>query len=160
MLLFMVVERNWMTSSGRVTPSSSDFFLRIAILVSTSGGCRSAMSPHSNRDRKRSSMSGMSFGNRSLERTICLCASYKALNVWKNSSCVRSPRQELNVVDHQHVDMPVSLPQVHHLVVADGVDDLIRELLGRQIGNAQIGALGAWLAIAFNRWVFPSPTPP
>jgi hypothetical protein len=52
------------------------------------------------------------------------------------------PRQELNVVDHQHVDMPVSLPQVHHLVVADGVDDLIRELLGRQIGNAQIGALG------------------
>ena len=62
-------------------------------------------------------MSGMSFGNRSLERTICLCASYKALNVWKNSSCVRSfPRQELNVVDHQHVDMPVSLPQVHHLV--------------------------------------------
>src|SRR6267143_1374516 len=50
-------------------------------------------------------------------------------------------RQELNVVDHQHVDMTIPLPQIHHFVVSNGVDDLVRKLLGRQIGNPEIGSL-------------------
>src|SRR5712692_3037461 len=50
-------------------------------------------------------------------------------------------RQELNVVDHQHVDMTIPLPQIHHFVVSNGVDDLVCKLLGRQIGNPEIGPL-------------------
>ena len=52
----------------------SAFFWRIAILVSKSGGCISVISPHSNRDLKRSSSVGI-FGGRSLEMTNCLLAS-------------------------------------------------------------------------------------
>ena len=66
------------------------FFLRMAILVSRSGGCISAISPHSKRERSLSSRVRMSFGGLSLDIIICLLASYRALNVWKNSSWVRS----------------------------------------------------------------------
>ena len=59
------------TDSGSSTPSRSAFFLRMAIRVSMSGGFRSAMSPHSNRDWKRSSSPEISLGGQSLEMTIC-----------------------------------------------------------------------------------------
>ena len=39
--------------------------------------------------------------------------------------------QKLNVVDHQHVDMTIPLSQIHHFIVSNGVDDLVRKLLGR-----------------------------
>ena len=42
------------TSLGISTCSSSAFFSIMAILVSTSGGCMSAVSPHSNLDFRRS----------------------------------------------------------------------------------------------------------
>ena len=51
------------------------------------------------------------------------------------------PGQELNVVDHQHVDVPVALAEVRHLVVPDRVDHFVRELLRRQVGDAQIRVL-------------------
>jgi len=51
-LMFVAMNRE--TSSGRLVPSASAFFLRIAIFVSRSGGWMSAMSPHSNRERRRS----------------------------------------------------------------------------------------------------------
>ena len=50
----------------------------------------SAINPHSKRLRRRSSISANSFGERSLAMTICFIDSCSALNVWKNSSCVRS----------------------------------------------------------------------
>ncbi len=50
-------------------------------------------------------------------------------------------RQKLDVVDHQHIDMAIPLSEVHHLVVADGIDDLVRKLLCRQIGNPQVRTL-------------------
>ncbi len=78
------------TSSSRCTRSTAAFFLRIATRVSKSGGWMSAIRPHSNRERRRSSISGMSFGEQSLDRMICFRDSYRSLNVWKNSSCVRS----------------------------------------------------------------------
>ena len=81
---------NVRTSSGSLTPSTSDFLSRMAILVSRSGGWISAISPHSNRDRSRSSRPGMSFGGESLEITICFWCVCSSLKVWKNSSCVRS----------------------------------------------------------------------
>src|SRR5436309_10527557 len=62
----------------------------MASRVSKSGGWMSAMSPHSNLDRSLSSRVGISFGGRSDEMTICLLISCSALNVWKNSSFVRS----------------------------------------------------------------------
>ena len=78
------------TPSGSGIASVSAFFLRIAIRVSMSGGWMSAISPHSKRDRSRSSSAGISCGGRSLLITICFCASCSALNVWKNSFCVPS----------------------------------------------------------------------
>src|SRR5262245_4098690 len=51
-------------------------------------------------------------------------------------------RQKLNVVDHQHVDMTIPLSQIHHFVIANGVDDLVRKLFGRQICNPEIASLG------------------
>ena len=50
----------------------------------------SAISPHSKRLRRRSSISANSFGGRSLAITICRIDSCSALKVWKNSSWVRS----------------------------------------------------------------------
>ena len=81
---------NSMTSDVIGTEPSSAFARRIAIRVSRSGAVRSAIRPHSNRDRSRSSRVRIAFGGRSDERTICLPSSWIALNVWKNSSCVRS----------------------------------------------------------------------
>ena len=46
----------------------------------------SVINPHSNLVLNLSSSKGISFGGRSLEMIICRLASYKALNVWKNSS--------------------------------------------------------------------------
>src|SRR5206468_1632291 len=66
------------------------FFCRMATLVSRSVGWISAMSPHSKRLRRRSSISANSFGGRSLAITICFIDSCRALNVWKNSSWVLS----------------------------------------------------------------------
>src|SRR5258705_10915063 len=63
------------TSSGRLKRSFSAFFCRMAILVSRSGGWISAINPHSNRERSRSSMELMSFGRQSEEITICFCCS-------------------------------------------------------------------------------------
>ena len=78
------------TSSGAFNLSCAAFLRRIAIRVSNSGGWMSVIRPHSKRLRKRSSKVVNCFGGRSLEITICLFALYKVLNVWKNSSWVRS----------------------------------------------------------------------
>src|SRR5207248_1785511 len=62
----------------------------MAMRCSRSGWPMSATSPHSKREISRSSRPGISFGGRSEVSTICLWASNRALNVWKNSSCVIS----------------------------------------------------------------------
>ncbi len=56
------------------------------------------MKLHSKRERKRSSISGISFGNRSLDSTICFCASYSELNVWKNTSCLMPLMRDVHLV--------------------------------------------------------------
>ena len=50
------------------------FFFKMAIRVSRSGGCRSAIMPHSKRERKRSSRVAISRGGRSLVKMICALA--------------------------------------------------------------------------------------
>ena len=47
------------TSSGSGIASAPAFFFRMAILVSRSGGWMSAISPHSKRERRRSSSAGI-----------------------------------------------------------------------------------------------------
>ncbi len=78
---FILVAMNARTSSGRLMPSSFALWSRIAILVSRSGAWMSAINPHSNRERKRSTSPGISLGGQSLEITICLPISYRALKV-------------------------------------------------------------------------------
>ena len=90
MLLTTLRAMNSMTSDVIGTAPSSAFARRIAMRVSRSGAVRSAIRPHSNRLRSRSSSVRIAFGGRSELRTICLPSSWMALNVWKNSSWVRS----------------------------------------------------------------------
>ena len=73
--------------------------------VSRSGGVRSAMRPHSNRERRRSSRVVIAFGG-----PLAL-------------------GDELDVVDEQHVDAAVAVSEVLHALLADGVDEVVRELL-------------------------------
>ena len=56
-------------------PSVLTFLRRIAIRVSRSGGWMSVISPHSKRERSRSSSVEISRGGRSDEITICPPAS-------------------------------------------------------------------------------------
>ena len=45
---------------------------------------------------------------------------------------------ELDVVDEQHVDAAVALAEIEHAVVADRVDHLVHEPLGRDVGQLQM----------------------
>ena len=44
---------------------------------------------------------------------------------------------ELDVVDEQHVDRAIALAELEDAVVADGVDHLVHEPLGRDVGEPQ-----------------------
>ena len=46
------------------------------------------------------------------------------------------PREELNVVDEQHVDRAVLVPELAHASSGDGADHLVGELLRRQVDDA------------------------
>ena len=110
----------------------------MAIFVSRSGGWISAISPHSKRERRRSSMAEISFGGQSEEITICFCWSYSALNVWKNSSWVRS-RAAMN-----WISSTISTSMVRkrsrksgHALEADRGDHFVGEFLGADVGEPQ-----------------------
>ncbi len=81
---------NSITSDAMGIACSSALARRMAMRVSRSGAVRSAISPHSKRERSRSSRVRIALGGRSEDSTICLPSSWIVLNVWKNSSCVRS----------------------------------------------------------------------
>ena len=46
--------------------------------------------------------------------------------------------EELDVVDEQHVDASIALAEIDDAVVADGVDHLVHEPLGRDVGELEI----------------------
>ena len=48
--------------------------------------------------------------------------------------------EELDVVDQQHVDAAIALAEVEDAVVADRVDHLVHEPLGRDVGQLQRSA--------------------
>jgi len=47
--------------------------------------------------------------------------------------------QELDVVDQEHVDRPVLVPDLGHVPGLDGGDDLVHELLGGHVGDPLLG---------------------
>ena len=99
----------------------------------------SAINPHSKRDRSRSSSAGISCGGQSLLRTICFCESYSALNVWKNSVCVPSlPARNWMSSTSSTSTRAIALAEIDHAVVADRVDHLVHEPLGRDVGQLQV----------------------
>ena len=52
---------------------------------------------------------------------------------------------ELHVIDHQHIDRPEQLLEVHDLTFAQGLHEAVHELLGRQVEHAQVRAAGLQL---------------
>ena len=46
--------------------------------------------------------------------------------------------EKLDVVDQQHVHRPIALAEIEHAIVADRVDHLVHESLGRDVGELQI----------------------
>ena len=119
--------------------------------VSSSGGWMSAMRPHGKRERSRSSRSGISCGYLSAVRTICLCDSRSALNVWKNSSCVLSlpARNWMSSIEQHVAALAVLATELVDLPVADAVDVLVHERLGLEVEDAPLRVL---LADADDRW--------
>ena len=71
-------------------------------------------------------------------------------------------RDELDVVDQKDVDRSIALTEFENSIVPKGVDHLVHESLGRDVGELRIE--GSWCStycpIACIRCVLPSPTPP
>jgi len=143
MLLTTLRAMNSITSEVIGTAPSSAFARRIAMRVSRSGAVRSAMRPHSNRLRRRSSSVMICLGGRSELRTICLPSSWIALNVWKNSFLrPLLVGDELDVVDEEEVDPPVARPELVDLALLDARDELVGELLARRVDDPLARELG------------------
>ena len=49
--------------------------------------------------------------------------------------------EELDVVDEQHVDRAIALAELEDPVVAHGVDHLVHEALGRDVGEREAGVV-------------------
>ena len=108
--------------------------------VSRSGAWTSVIRPHSKRVRSRSSSVVSFFGARSEVMTICLLALCSVLNVWKNSSCVRSARSRnwMSSISRKSMSRnrrrnSSARPGVHE------VDELVRELLGADVAHPDVG---------------------
>ncbi len=66
--------------------------------------------------------------------------STRALKVWKNSSWVEVlAADELHVVDHQHVDGAELLLEGDRVLVPERPDELVHELLGREVDDRARG---------------------
>ncbi len=73
--------------------------------------------------------------------------------------------QELQVVDHQHVDAAQVVLELDRGLVADRGDEVVHEFFGRHVGDRNGLRAGAspvcnFQAMACIRCVLPSPTPP
>src|SRR5216110_823410 len=133
------------TSSARRTRSRAAFFLRMATRVSKSGGWMSAIRPHSKRDRKRSSISGIFFGAESLEGDLFsrLVEVVEGMEEFLLRPLLSG--DELNIIDQQEIDRPVACTEVGRVVVADRIDELVGETLRREIGDHHAGEQAATL---------------
>ena len=143
MLLTTLRAMNSMTSEVIGTAPSSALARRMAIRVSRSGAVRSAIRPHSNRLRSRSSRVRIAFGGRS-ERQHDLLA-VLVDRVERVEELLLGPLlvgDELDVVDEEQVDPPVAGAELVDLALLDRGDELVRELLGRGVDDALARELG------------------
>ena len=46
--------------------------------------------------------------------------------------------EEVDVIDHQDIDTPVAIPEFRHAVEADGADEFVDEVFGRQVEDLQL----------------------
>ena len=104
--------------------------------VSRSGGCMSAIRPHSKRERRRSSSVGIALGGRSLVITIWPPRLWSALKVWKNSSCVLSlPAMNWMSSISRMSTAAVLVAELFAASLADGVDQVVGERLRRDVDD-------------------------
>jgi hypothetical protein len=69
--------------------------------------------------------------------------------------------EEVDVVDEQDVDLAVALAELGERILLDGVDELVGELLRREVGRPSRGVVAEDLvAHACMRWVLPRPVSP
>ena len=118
---------------GKADRSTAAFFLRIAMRVSSSGGWMSAIRPHSKRERRRSSMSGIPWAAVGRQTMICLLRLVERVERVEELLLRRFlAGDELDVVDEQQVDACGSARGTRRPIVANGVDELVHEALGRE----------------------------
>ncbi len=117
--------------------------LRISSRNSSPSEPISTTSPPASRDRTRSSRLSRSAGGRSLAITTWRPASISVLRVWQNSAWVERPLQELQVVDHQHVDSPHRFLERKRGLGAQRRDEAVHEPLGGEIEHFAIAAVVA-----------------
>ena len=107
--------------------------------VSRSGGWMSVVSPHSNRERSRSSSVAMSRGGRSELMMICRPASWSELKVWKNSSWIRSLcSKNWTSSISEHVVGAVALLEALDPLVAERVDEVVDERLRGDVADGHV----------------------
>ena len=143
MLLTTLRAMNSMTSDVIGTAPSSALARRIAIRVSRSGAVRSAIRPHSNRLRSRSSRVRIAFGGRSERQDDLLAVLVD--RVERVEELFLGPLlvgDELDVVDEEQVDPPVAGPELVDLALLDRGDELVGELLARRVDDPLARELG------------------
>ena len=68
--------------------------------------------------------------------------------------------QEVNVVDHEHVEITIAISEVVHIAVLDGSDELVDETIAREIRNARFAVLlQIFLADGLKKMRFAKPNP-
>ena len=120
MLLTTLRAMNSMTSEVIGTAPSSALARRIAMRVSRSGAVRSAMRPHSNRLRRRSSRVRIALGGRSRAQDDLLAVLVDGVE--RVEELLLGPLlvgDELDVVDEQQVDPAVAGAELVDLALLD-----------------------------------------
>ena len=122
---------NVSSSGSRISIWSFLTFLRrIAMRVSRSGGWMSVISPHSKRERRRSSSVAMSRGGRSRGHDDLPARLVERVEgVEELLLDALLVLEELHVVDQEHVVGAVALLEALDALVAEAVDEVVHERL-------------------------------
>ncbi len=147
------------TSRGTSIPFSFTILSRMAILVSSTGDCMSAIRPDSKRVISLSLSEGISFGRRSHASMICFPSSTSSLNRWKISSWVssrpamnwRSSSRRVSVFRYSSLNLS-TCPSEIASISSDSKTSM-------EVYTTLALESFAWmrLPIAWSRCVFPSP---
>ena len=96
--------------------------------------------PPASRERTRSSRLSRSDGGRSAAITTWRPASISAFRVWQNSAWVDLALQELQIVDHQHVDAAQRFLEGQRGLRLQRGDEAVHEFLGGEIQHLALAA--------------------